>query len=145
MSYDIAAVRKLLDQVRATNRKSLNAAEAKILCDAVGIPLPKEAIATSPADAQRLATEMGFPVVLKIVSPEILHKTEAGGVIVGIKTAAEAAQAYEKIIANAKVYRPGAKIDGVQVQQMLAGGHEVPIRASARSSPSAWAGFWSRC
>jgi acetyl coenzyme A synthetase (ADP forming)-like protein len=129
MSYDTAAVRKLLDQVRAGNRKSLNAAEAKILCDAVGIPLPKDAIATSPADAQRLATEMGFPVVLKIVSPEILHKTEAGGVIVGVKTAAEAAQAYEKIIANTKAYKTNVKINGVQVQQMLGGGHEVIVGA----------------
>ena len=70
---------------------------------------------------------MGFPVVMKIVSPDILHKTEAGGVIVGLKTAAEAEKAFETIIGNAKKYKPDAKIDGVQVQQMLLGGTEVIV------------------
>ena len=129
MSYDKAAVRKLLDQVRAENRQSLNAAEAKILCDAAGIPLPKEATVDSAAAAERQAAATGFPVVMKIVSRDILHKTEAGGVIVGIKSPTEAAQAYDKIIANAKAYKPDAKIDGVLVQQMLSGGHEVLVGA----------------
>ncbi len=129
MSYDKAAVRKLLDQAKAENRQSLNAAEAKILCDAVGIPLPKEATVGSAAEAQRQAAAMGFSVVMKIVSRDILHKTEAGGVIVGVKTAEEAAQAYDKIIANAKAYKADAKIDGVLVQQMLSGGQEVIVGA----------------
>src|SRR5690606_14470717 len=64
-----------------------------------------------------------------IVSPDILHKTEAGGVIVGVKSAEEAQAAYEKIIANAKAYKADAKITGVQVQQMLTGGQEVIIGA----------------
>ena len=72
---------------------------------------------------------MGFPVVMKIVSPEILHKTEAGGVIVGVKSADEAATAYDTIVANAKKYKADAKILGVQVQQMLKGGQEVIIGA----------------
>jgi len=67
--------------------------------------------------------------VMKIVSPDILHKTEAGGVIVGVKSAAEAEKAYDAIIANAKKYKSSAKIDGVQVQQMLSGGQEVIIGA----------------
>ena len=72
---------------------------------------------------------MGFPVVLKIVSPEILHKTEAGGVLVGVKSAEEAQKGYDTIIANAKKYNAKANILGVQVQQMLAGGQEVIIGA----------------
>ena len=72
---------------------------------------------------------MGFPVVMKIVSPDILHKTEAGGVIVGVKSADEAAKAYDTILANAKKYKADAKIDGVQVQQMLKGGQEVIVGA----------------
>mgnify|MGYP003694456711 CR=1 FL=1 len=72
---------------------------------------------------------MGFPVVLKIVSPEILHKTEAGGVLVGVKSAEEAQKGYDTIIANAKKYNAKANMLGVQVQQMLAGGQEVIIGA----------------
>src|ERR671938_963900 len=74
-----------------------------------------------------MASAMGFPVVMKIVSPDILHKTEAGGVIVGLKTAEDAEKAYETILANAKQYKADAKIDGVQVQQMLTGGLEVIV------------------
>jgi acyl-CoA synthetase (NDP forming) len=65
--------------------------------------------------------------VMKIVSPDILHKTEAGGVVVGVKTTADAEKAYETILANAKKYKADAKIEGIQVQQMLAGGTEVII------------------
>ena len=74
-------------------------------------------------------TGMGFPVVMKIVSPDILHKTEAGGVLVGLKSADEAAKGYDTILANAKKYKADAKIDGVQVQQMLKGGQEVIVGA----------------
>src|SRR5215467_10166314 len=72
---------------------------------------------------------MGFPVVIKIVSTDILHKAEAGGVIVGVKSEADAEMAYDTILANAKKYKANAKIEGIQVQQMLAGGTEVIIGA----------------
>src|SRR5512138_1801342 len=88
------AVRRVLDTVKADKRTSLTAPEGKLVCDAYGIPVPKEGVAKSAADASKLATGMGFPVVMKIVSPDILHKTEAGGVVVGLKTAAEAEKAY---------------------------------------------------
>ena len=91
--------------------------------------MPGEGVATSAADAGQLASGMGFPVVMKIVSPDILHKTEAGGVIVGVKSADEAVKAYDTILANAKKYKADAKIDGVQVQQMLKGGQEVIVGA----------------
>src|SRR6516225_4584933 len=109
MSSAKEAVRKVLDQVKADKRTSLTAPEGKQVCDAYGIPVPKEGLAKSAADAAKVATGMGFPVVMKIVSPDILHKTEAGGVIVGVKTAAD------------------AEIEGVQVQQMLTGGTEVIV------------------
>ncbi|QUS39337.1 CoA-binding protein [Tardiphaga alba] len=121
------AVRKVLDAVKADKRTSLTAPEGKLVCDAYGIPVPKEGVATSAADAAKLAGGMGFPVVMKIVSPDILHKTEAGGVIVGVKTAEDAQKAYDTILANAKKYKSDAKIEGVQVQQMLMGGTEVII------------------
>ena len=128
------AVRKVLDAVKVSGRSSLTAPEGKLVCDAYGIPVPKEGVAKSAAEAAKMASEMGFPVVLKIVSPDILHKTEAGGVIVGVKTAAEATKAYNTIIANAKKYKAKAKIEGVQVQQMLAGGIEVIVGAITDNS-----------
>ena len=86
-------------------------------------------MATSAAEAAKLASGMGFPVVLKIVSPEILHKTEAGGVLVGVKNADEAKKGFATIMANAKKYDAKANLLGVQVQQMLAGGQEVIVGA----------------
>lgn len=129
MSHSKDAVRKILDAVKADKRTSLTAPEGKLVCDAYGIPVPKEGVATSAADAVKIATGMGFPVVMKIVSPDILHKTEAGGVVVGVKTAADAEKAYADILANAKKYKSDAKIEGIQVQQMLLGGQEVIIGA----------------
>src|SRR5258707_7350166 len=122
-------VRRVLDTVKAEGRTALTAPEGKIVCEAYGIAVPKEDVATSAADAAKIAAGMGFPVVLKIVSPEILHKTEAGGVLVGVKSAADAARGYATILDNARKYDPQAEILGVQVQQMLSGGQEVIIGA----------------
>ena len=71
-----------------------------------------EALATTADQAVDLAAQIGYPVVMKIVSPLIAHKTEAGGVVVGVKTAADAEKTYETILANAKKYKADAKIDG---------------------------------
>lgn len=129
MSSSKDAVRKILDQVKADNRTSLTAPEGKLVCDAYGIPVPQEGVAKSAEEASKLATAMGFPVVMKIVSPDILHKTEAGGVVVGVKNAAEAEKNYATILANAKKYKSDAKIEGIQIQQMLLGGQEVIVGA----------------
>jgi acyl-CoA synthetase (NDP forming) len=122
-------VRRVLDKAKAEARTSLTAPEGKLVCDAYGIPVPKEGIAKSAAETAKLAARIGFPVVLKIVSPEILHKTEAGGVLVGVKNAAEARKGFEKIMASAKKYNRKATLLGVQVQQMLGGGQEVIVGA----------------
>jgi acetyl coenzyme A synthetase (ADP forming)-like protein len=129
MSNSKDAVRKILDSVKADKRTSLTAPEGKLVCDAYGIPVPKEGVAKSAAEASKIASGMGFPVVMKIVSPDILHKTEAGGVMVGVKTAADVEANYAAILANAKKYKSDAKIEGIQVQQMLLGGQEVIVGA----------------
>src|SRR4051812_29759829 len=129
-----AKVRQILDAVKAAGRDSLTAPEGKQICDAYGIAVPQEGVVSSAAEAQKLASSMGFPVVMKIVSPDILHKTEAGGVIVGVKSAEEAAKGYDTIIANAKKYKSDAHIMGVQVQQMIKGGQEVIIGAVTDNS-----------
>jgi acetyl coenzyme A synthetase (ADP forming)-like protein len=129
MAHDKTAVRKILDKVKSEGRTSLTAPEGKLVCDAYGIPVPKEGVASSAAEASKIASGMGFPVVLKIVSPEILHKTEAGGVIVGVKSAEDVEKGFATIMANAKKYDAKANLLGVQVQQMLMGGQEVIIGA----------------
>lgn len=127
MIHDKQSVSELLSQAKAEKRKALHPGEGRKLCEAYGIPVPFQRIATSAAEARGIAAAAGFPLVMKIVSPDILHKTEAGGVITGIETAAEAEQAFEKIVASAKAYKPGAEIQGVLLQQMLSGGHEVIV------------------
>jgi acetyl coenzyme A synthetase (ADP forming)-like protein len=126
---DKAKVRQILDAVKAAGRDSLTAPEGKLICDAYGITVPQEGVVSSAAEAGKLASSMGFPVVMKIVSPDILHKTEAGGVLVGVKSAEEAVKGYDTIIANAKKYKADANIVGVQVQQMIKGGQEVIVGA----------------
>src|SRR2546423_469072 len=129
MAHDKSVVRKILDQAKAAGRSALTAPEAKGICEAYGIAVPKEAVASTASEAAKLATRIGYPVVMKIVSPQILHKTEAGGVVVGVKSAEAAQQAFTTIVDNARRYDARATIDGVQIQQMLSGGQEVIIGA----------------
>src|SRR6201984_2081815 len=129
MGYDRTAVRAILERAKAAGRGALTAREARGLCGAYGIALPKEGLAANAAEAARLAGAIGFPVVMKIVSPEILHKTEAGGVLVGVKSADEVDKGFATIMANAKKYDPNAHLLGVQIQQMLKGGQEVIVGA----------------
>jgi acetyl coenzyme A synthetase (ADP forming)-like protein len=122
-----ALVKEILERVRKEKRGALTAPEGKLVCDAYGIPVPQEGVATSAEAAAKLAKRIGFPVVAKIVSPDILHKTEAGGVLVGLKSDKEVAKGFKTIIDNAKKYKKKAKIQGVQIQQMVGGGQEVIV------------------
>ena len=131
---DKRVLRTLIDSVRKSGRVALSAPEAQQLCAAYGIPTPKQALAKSAAEAVKIAARLRFPVVLKIVSDDILHKTEAGGVVVGLKTAAEVRLAFERLVKNARSYKKNAAIQGVQVQQMVTGGREVLV--GAVSDPS---------
>jgi len=119
MGYNKKNVQSILDQVKAEGRTSLTAPECKQVCDAYAIPLPQEGMANSADQAVEIAERIGYPVVLKIVSPSILHKTEAGGVLVNIASADEVKSGYNTIMSNAKAYKSDAVISGVQIQQML--------------------------
>lgn len=111
----------------AQGRTSLTAPEGKAITDAYGIPTPGEALAESADDAVAVAARIGFPVAMKIVSPEILHKTDAGGVRIGLGSAAEVRSAFTTIVSNARKYDPKARILGVQVQQMVPAGTEILV------------------
>jgi acyl-CoA synthetase (NDP forming) len=129
VEHDQAAVRGLLEKARAEGRTALTAPEGKLVCDAYGIPTAGEALATSAEEAVRAAERIGYPVALKIVSPDILHKTEAGGVLVGLSSPEAVKSGHEQVLASARAYKADAEIQGVQVQQMLGGGQEVIIGA----------------
>jgi len=88
---------------------------------------PRSHLAANAEEAAYAATLIGYPVVMKVVSPDIVHKTEVGGVIVGIQNETEAAQAYERIMASVKATRPDARVDGVSVEEMVRQGVEVII------------------
>jgi acetyl coenzyme A synthetase (ADP forming)-like protein len=134
MGYDSQIVQAVLDKVFEEGRSALSAGEGQQVCEAYGIATPREGLATSGEEATAIAAEIGLPVVLKIVSPDILHKTEAGGVLVGVNSAESVADGYRTIVENAKAYNPDASITGVQVQQMLTSGQEVIIGATTDST-----------
>ena len=103
----------------------LNELDARDLLASCGLPMAKSAVGHSAEEAQRLAGEMGFPVVMKVLSADILHKTDAGCVFLGINNSQEAAEAYARILENAKIYNAGAEIEGVLIQEMAPAGLEV--------------------
>jgi acetyltransferase len=94
-----------------------------------GIMTAPVALANSPEQAARLAEQLGFPVVLKIASPDILHKSDAGGVLLNVNSPAKARHGYTQLIKNAVQHNPAARIQGVTVQKQLATGQEVIIGA----------------
>ncbi|HUD93990.1 acetate--CoA ligase family protein [Sphingobium sp.] len=104
----------------------LDEADTSALVKAYAIPVPPTALAIDRNSAARDAAVMGFPVVLKIQSPDISHKTEAGGVKLGVR-AGDVEGAFDEIIANAKAYDPAARIEGVLIQKMMPKGHELVI------------------
>lgn len=94
---------------------------AKQLLARYGIPVTRERISRSKAEAVSLSAKIGFPVVLKVDSPDIPHKTDCGGVRVGLTSRKDVAHAYDDILRNARMFNPGARIDGVLVQEMIRG------------------------
>ena len=130
MSYDQSAVRAVLAKAKEEGRSSLTSAEAKQIAAAYEIATPAEGLATSVDNAVGMANEIGFPVVLKIASADILHKTDAGGVITDLEDVDAVRAAYTAILDNAKEYNSDASIDGVQVQAQIQDGLEVIVGAT---------------
>jgi acyl-CoA synthetase (NDP forming) len=109
------------------HRTVLTEIESKQLLKEVGIPTTEIKLATSEKEAADTSQKIGFPVVLKIASPDISHKSDAGGVKVGLKNKDDVASAYKEIMASVKQKFPEAKIEGVSVQNMARPGTEVII------------------
>ena len=118
----------ILRNAATKNRELLTEAEAKKLLEYYDFPVVKTAVATTPEEAVSFAQQMGYPVVLKILSPQIVHKTDAGGVILDINSDVEVKQAFGTIMQRAKEYNEKANIIGVTVQPMIKRkGYEVII------------------
>ncbi|MBS7646231.1 MAG: acetate--CoA ligase family protein [Candidatus Bathyarchaeia archaeon] len=110
-------------------RKHLYETEAKTICMEYDIPVTAFKLAESEAEAVKAAEEIGFPVVLKIVSPDIIHKSDVGGVMLNLKNAKEVKTAYKRIMENVKKHKRDAKIIGVIVQEMAPPSTEVIVGA----------------
>ena len=116
----------LIEKAKAEKRPLLET-EAKELLKEYGIPVPDFKLIKSEDEITGLAKEINFPIVMKIVSPDIIHKTDAGGVKIGVNTEKEAELAYQEIIFKAKKYNKEAKIEGVIVYPMVPQGTEIII------------------
>jgi acetyl-CoA synthetase (ADP-forming) len=121
---------QIFNEARKEKRKYLLETEAKIICMEYGIPVTTFKIAKSEQEAMRFADEIGCPVVLKIASPDIIHKFDVGGVALNLKSQAEIRDTYNKILANIKQHKPDAKIVGIVVQEMATPSTEVIVGAT---------------
>ena len=118
---------EILETARREKRTLLTEIESKELLKAAKIPVVETRLATSKKEAVEIAAKMGFPVVMKIVSPDISHKSDVGGVKLGIQNATQAGKAYSEILASVKKHDRKARIVGVTVQKMARQGLEIII------------------
>lgn len=118
---------QIVKRALSENRKALLEPEAKEICRAYGMPTPEFAVAKTPSEAAALAEKIDFPVVLKIISQDILHKTEAGAVLLDLKSKEEVERGCQRIVDNAESYNSNARLEGVLVQHMAPKGVEVIV------------------
>ncbi len=127
---DRDSVRRTLDNVFADRRVVLLGHEASDVMSAYGIQVSKTYLASSEEEAVEIGEKLGFPVALKISSPRIAHKTDVGGVAIGLHTEKEVKKAYQKILDNVHYYLPDAPVYGIEVQDMVDEGVEVIVGMS---------------
>jgi acetyl-CoA synthetase (ADP-forming) len=122
-----SVAQKIIEHALRADRKVLLEPEAKNICRAYNMPTPEFSVAMSPREAAEVAERIGFPVVLKIVSMDILHKTEANAVVLDLKTGKEVEEGYQRVVNNATSYNRNARLEGVIVQHMAPNGVEVIV------------------
>jgi acetyl coenzyme A synthetase (ADP forming)-like protein len=125
---DQAVTRAVLDEARAQDRVAIGDAEAREILQAYGLRIPRSELADTPEHAVEIAQQIGYPVVLKIASPDILHKTDVGGVKLGLRNAEDVRDAFELMVYRAQRYLPEVRLWGCLVQEMVPpGGLEVLV------------------
>ncbi len=127
---DTAKVKSIFENVRKNGRSNLLEEEGYEVLEAYGFPTPKSILCTTEQECINAARQTGYPLVMKIVSPDIIHKSDAGGVKVGIKTDDELRNSFRTITENALKYKSDAKVKGVLVQEMVKSAKETILGAS---------------
>lgn len=116
-----------IEQFKKKGRKFLSESISGKLLASYGIPIPPACVAKNVGKAVKCAQELGFPVVLKVISAQIIHKSEAGGVITNIDKKEKVREAFHRIVENARKYNPQAEVEGIYVQKMAPPGREVIV------------------
>ena len=124
---DMNKARAIFDKVKSEGRTNLLEDEGREILDAYGFPLPESSIASTEDEAVDAANKIGYPIVMKISSPQIVHKSDAGGVKVNLTNDAEVRDGFKTIMENAKKYDSNAEIKGVLIVEMVKGGKEMII------------------
>jgi len=122
-------VMEIISSAMSNNRRELSEIDSKQLLEAWGIQVNRTALAKDPEDAVRIGRDIHYPLVIKIASPDILHKSDVNGVKVGISSELELRQAFNEVIKNARSYKPNAKITGVTIQEYLPPAREIIVGA----------------
>jgi acetate---CoA ligase (ADP-forming) len=131
VSSSTTSARKVLEiTLKNAGGAALDEVESKRLLKAYGIPISQEAIAQSAADAVKIAKKIGFPVVAKVVSPDILHKSDIGGVVLNLNSAAEVKKAFNDITARVKKLKSKPKLEGILIAQQVKADLELVVGAS---------------
>ena len=134
-ALDRGRAKELMGAVLAEGRGVLSETSSKTLLDAYEIPVTKPLPALSADDAMAVAADIGYPVALKVRSPDVTHKTDVGGVEIGLGSGEEVRAAYDRILASVREHRPEADVQGVTVQPMARGsGYELVL--GARKDPT---------
>ncbi len=121
---------RIFIEARKEGRKYLFETEAKTVCMEYSIPVTKFKLAKNEAEAVKFAEEIGYPLVLKIVSPDIIHKSDVGGVIINLKNVKDVQKAYKQILKNVRKHKSKATIVGMLVQEMAPSSTEVIVGAT---------------
>ena len=136
-------VTKIFEQAKSEGRKFLLEYEAKAVCQEYGIPVTKVKVSKNAEEAAEFSAQIGYPVVLKIVSPDVIHKFDVGGVILDVNSKEEAKNGFDQILENVKKHKPNAQIDGILIQEMAPSSTEVIVGCikDAQFGPTLMFGF----
>ncbi len=134
-TLDRAELRTRFESLIPPSGDTLSEAASKSLLEAYGIPVTRPQPAATPNDAVAIADRIGYPVVAKLLSPDVTHKSDVGGVALGLADGAAVRAAFERIVGNARERVPGARIEGITVQPMVSAGDGVEVILGAKTDP----------
>ena len=134
VELDVGRINELIAKARADGRRHLFPAEGRVLMEVGGLPIPTSSIGRDLGECVKAAEDIGYPVVMKVVSRDILHKSDVGGVVLDLENQKEVIEAYEAILYNCRTRKPNAVIEGMEIAEMVRPGVELIV--GARRDPS---------